>query len=269
MNPDDGRYYFGGYHEKQNSSGYTLYFNLRSIDPEDGRLRDIAQIPVESKPTSFGTGDANGDIVFDSSGNFHLLLAKQASGGNSEVKIVSLAAKKLPTNNEGDFKEVAPESTATRSIPARDGVANSLAADADGWLILATGTTAFKVDPTTFRPEKAATDIHGGGSLSNTDFASCNFPPTLEVKKNVEGRVADDDQFKLTADDPTDDGSFASAETTGNEDGVQKEQIGPVIVRSGQEYVIQEQMADGSSSKLDDYGSWPGKCRLHLHKRSE
>ncbi|PWI27473.1 hypothetical protein, partial [Pseudoglutamicibacter cumminsii] len=255
VNPEDERYYFGGYHQKQNSSGYTLYFNLRSIDPKDGRLRDIAQIPVESKPTSFGTGDANGDIVFDSSGNFHLLLAKQASGGNSEVKIVSLAAKKLPTNNEGGFKEVAPESTATRSISAADGVANSLAADADGSLILATGTKAFKVDPTTFKVETSTTNIHGGGTLRNTDLASCNFPPTLEVKKNVVDRLDAKDQFTLTAADTTKEGNFASAETTGNEDGVQKEQIGPVIVRSGREYVIQERMADGSSSKLDDYNA--------------
>jgi hypothetical protein len=84
VNPADGRYYFGGFHQARNSAGgYNLYFNLRSIDPKDGRFRHIAQIPVESQNGQYSLNNANGDIVFDASGNFHLLSAKRPSNGSS------------------------------------------------------------------------------------------------------------------------------------------------------------------------------------------
>ena len=268
VNPADGRYYFGGFHQAQNSAGgYNLYFNLRSIDPTDGRFRHIAQIPVESQNGPYSLNNANGDIVFDASGNFHLLSAKRPSNGSSQVKILTLPAGKLPADNTGSLKQVYASSTATRTIAAADGVANSLAVDSDGTLILATTKSAFKYDPTSFTLERSAQNINGGGQLINTDLASCHFPPTLEVKKDVVDRADGKDQFTLTADDTTDQGIFASATTSGNENGVQAEQIGPAIVRSGKEYVIQEQMAKGSGTKLDDY-STSVECEANYQDQS-
>ncbi|MDU1122472.1 MAG: hypothetical protein E7A10_02120, partial [Dermabacter sp.] len=263
VNPADGRYYFGGYHQAQNSAGgYNLYFNLRSIDPKDGRLRHVAQIPVESKNNRYSLNDANGDIVFDEAGNFHLLFAKAPSNGSSQVKLVSLSTDALPTENSGGLQQVQANSIASRMIKSGDGVANSLATDSDGSLIVATTTSVFTYDPTSFAFDRVATGINGTSGMINTDLASCNYPPTLEVRKNVVDRAAESDQFKLTADDQSESGVFATAETRGSNKGVQDDQIGPAIVRSGEEYLIREQMTSGSASTLDKYTT-SVECRAH------
>ena len=256
VNPADGRYYFGGFHQENNGNGrYNLYFALRSVDPKDGRLRHIAKVFVESKAGPYSWSDANGDIVFDHAGNFHLLYAKQPSGGTSAVKLVTIPATWLPVDsNTPDMPKLYGTSTVTRYISGADGVANSLSIDSDGQLIIATVRTAFKYDPTSFILDRKANAINGNSPLINTDLASCHTPPTLEVKKNVVERAADNDQFRLTADDQAQDsGIFAEATTSGNKTGVQEQQIGPAIVRFGGEYIINEEMAAGSTSKLNKY----------------
>nr|WP_219401384.1 DUF11 domain-containing protein [Pseudoglutamicibacter albus] len=256
VNPADGRYYFGGFHQENNGNGrYNLYFALRSVDPKDGRLRHIAKVFVESKAGPYSWDDANGDIVFDHAGNFHLLFAKQPSGGTSAVKLVTIPESWLPVDsNTPDMPKLYGTSTVTRYISGADGVANSLSVDSDGQLIIATVRTAFKYDPTSFVLDRKANSIDGNTGLINTDLASCHTPPTLEVKKNVVERAADNDQFRLTADDQAQDsGIFAEATTSGNKTGVQEQQIGPAIVRFGGEYIINEEMAAGSTSKLNKY----------------
>ena len=256
VNPADGRYYFGGFHQENNGNGrYNLYFALRSVDPKDGRLRHIAKVFVESKAGPYSWDDANGDIVFDQAGNFHLLFAKQPSGGTSAVKLVTIPESWLPVNSDTpDMPKLYGTSTVTRYISGADGVANSLSVDSDGQLIIATVRTAFKYDPTSFFLTRQANQINGYTGLINTDLASCHTPPTLEVKKDVVQRIADNDQFRLTADDQAENsGVFAEATTSGTKTGVQEQQVGPAIVRFGGEYIINEEMAAGSTSKLSKY----------------
>ena len=256
VNPADGRYYFGGFHQENNGNGrYNLYFALRSVDPKDGRLRHIAKVFVESKAEPYSWDDANGDIVFDQAGNFHLLFAKQPSGGTSAVKLVTIPESWLPVNSDTpDMPKLYGTSTVTSYISGADGVANSLSVDSDGQLIIATVRTAFKYDPTSFFLTRQANQINGYTGLINTDLASCHTPPTLEVKKDVVQRIADNDQFRLTADDQAENsGVFAEATTSGTKTGVQEQQVGPAIVRFGGEYIINEEMAAGSTSKLSKY----------------
>ncbi|KZE89425.1 isopeptide-forming domain-containing fimbrial protein [Microbacterium sp. TNHR37B] len=80
------------------------------------------------------------------------------------------------------------------------------------------------------------------GTFSPTDMASCTFPNTLTLKKNVpSGRHAATDQFGLRIDSPSDyQVPQTNASTTGTTTGVQPDYAGPVFTNQGDPFTLSE-----------------------------
>lgn len=77
--------------------------------------------------------------------------------------------------------------------------------------------------------------------------------PTLTLQKNVAGRFATTDQFKLTIQNAG--ATIATATTTGGDAGIQKQTAGPVAVNTGTAYTLSEAGAAGTA--LGNYtSSW-------------
>jgi fimbrial isopeptide formation D2 family protein len=83
------------------------------------------------------------------------------------------------------------------------------------------------------------------GSFSPTDMASCTFPNTLTLKKDLpEGRQAATDQFGLRIDAPTGYSvTQVTATTTGNASGLQPDYAGPIFTNQGDVFTLSESAA--------------------------
>ncbi|MHA3684088.1 DUF7927 domain-containing protein [Leucobacter sp. HY1908] len=93
------------------------------------------------------------------------------------------------------------------------------------------------------------------------DLASCGTPPTLTLKKTLDGKRAQPtDQFKLEAKwhaaQTGTKTSFGSVTTTGSDIGLQKDQLGPVPVLSGNWYTISETGVNNADLQNNYETSW-------------
>ncbi|RKT36106.1 putative repeat protein (TIGR01451 family)/fimbrial isopeptide formation D2 family protein [Microbacterium sp. AG1240] len=93
------------------------------------------------------------------------------------------------------------------------------------------------------------------GGFAPTDMASCTFPNTLTLKKDVPGgRHASTDQFALAVDAPS--GYLVprtSITTTGGATGVQAEYAGPIFTNQGDTFTLSESAA--GTTDPDRYAS--------------
>jgi len=97
-------------------------------------------------------------------------------------------------------------------------------------------------------PSKVSSTPSGGGI--GVDLASCYFPPSLELRKDVVSRAAATDQFALSITG----GNLTqgnTATTSGTEPGVQAETAGPVLARAGTTYAFTE--AGAGTTDLSSY----------------
>lgn len=199
----------------------------------------------------------NGDIAFDAQGNLHIV---QTAADSSNVGMFSVTRENLLAASGGTLPA---STTVRRALSGTDaGFAltsvNGMAFSPTGSVYLGNSTTAYQFDPTTWAriPGSPRTTIGTTASGAGaTDLASCSSPSTITVEKNVVGRVAASDQFRLalSSGSPAVEGSVAT--TTGSATGLQGQRIGPVPAQINTAVTIAETMAAGSSSPLTAYTS--------------
>jgi hypothetical protein len=192
-----------------------------------------------------GASGSSGDMAFDSQGNLYFVVGGQSSARQFTAPAGSLPASpgeqiELTLTNTGG---AATDEAATQHGQARtNGVGVAFGPYGYLYETFASGYL-YRVDPSTgqvvpdddVRPQDVAlvdlgpaqpgSSARGG---SSTDLATCASPNTLEVHKVVNHRDEETDQFTLSA--ARDDGVAVGVPvtTTGTEDGLQAEHIGPV-----------------------------------------
>jgi uncharacterized repeat protein (TIGR01451 family) len=238
VNPADGIYYYAGYTAGSSSS------------PGTGVIYGFNTVTNTAIPGTIGTfdlpygnlaGGPNGDMTFDSAGNLYVL----ASQGTQVA--IGVITGPLPTT--GSASGAALTDTKLSNFDSKavyNGIAFDNAGNLYGETILPNGAAITKLNPNT------GAVIAGPSLLSDNaqkytavDLAACSLNPTLELRKNVVGRYAASDQFKLSI---TGGGvtSNNTATTTGSATGIQADDAGPVIAMSKASYTLTETAAGGN-----------------------
>lgn len=256
INPVNGYFYFGGY--GTSGTGLAEFFMYAYDLVNNSYQGMVGRVTIAG---SVGSYIANGDMAFDAQGNLYILWSGVNGGGaNSPVtnQLVRVGAASVPstasTSTVASTAVVAPAS-------ATDGSGyNGATFDANGSLILqkynaniATGavSTMLTTDPNT--GSTTNTTSMSPTSYLFTDLASCAYPPTLQLKKIVNGRVAGTDQFRLQIRQQNVTTLLADETTTGPPTGLQNEVAGPVIAVPGRVYTISE-LGAGTAS-LTNYAT--------------
>jgi uncharacterized repeat protein (TIGR01451 family) len=229
VDPVNGIYYFGG----NNPDGTITIFGWNTkTDTPVGDGGAVATISLPAGQTS-----TTGDLAFDALGNLYFTAADglyrvngplPSTSDNTAVRSTRLAT--LPTPDADSYGAIAFASNGYLYIGSGGGSSNH-------WL---------KVNPNT--GDTVATSV--AGAASAVDFASCQYPSTLQAEKNVVGRQSAGDQFTLSI---TGSGVTAgnTATTDGSANGVQPQIAGPVLAVGGSTYHVAETAA--GTSVLDQY----------------
>ncbi|MDR2254771.1 MAG: LPXTG cell wall anchor domain-containing protein [Arthrobacter sp.] len=239
--PATGAYLVGGYAKPAGKTNY--FFTLFSVNVSTGAATQLG-----SFDTGQGANGVNGDIAFDRAGNLYILGAQNTTG-TTKIWMLPAADLASATAAANAAATLPVKAQATSNIPVAS--YNGLAFDADGTVVLGTGTTLSRFDPSTWQAVGTAPMPLSGTALADsTDLASCAMPSTLSVRKDVQGRVAASDQFTLSVNPRgnTDPGVTLSATTSGTATGLQAAQTGPAPVVAGGTYDFREVMASGSTT---------------------
>lgn len=269
---------------------WDVYFHLYQFKPKEytgtgrGSLDYVGTVQVY-KESNVGAGTlppvVNGDIDFDASGNMYILVHDNAGGYGKLVPVTKASLERelaLPADQRGKNFMKSQQVRINRYLGvSENGIYlsyNGLAVSADGLLnVQSSGqgkgakTTIRQLDPTTgqviYESDRLGTgDSTYNNDMTGTDLASCVTPPTLTLKKNLTRKfkptaTTGGDQFKLVisdGDDPSSQKEYANAETTGNVDGLQGEQAGPIVVRTGKTYFLSEKPV-GPRAAQDNYNT--------------
>lgn len=237
VDPVTGIYYFGDVSTAGGTTGHLWGFDTRT-----DQLVSDDPLATFSVPA----GQNNGDLAFDGSGNLYLVSSSATDG-----TLVVMQAP-LP-RTAAQATRIVPTELSTFAVPG--GVAvNGIAFDGTGTLYLSQGGTngVFSIDPGTGNLRGALTSLNpaqaGPAGRGLVDLASCAFPPTVSVQKNVISRVNLTDQFTLTATGAT-ISLPATATTTGTSTGLQTTagghvlQAGPALARFDDAYTVTETAA--------------------------
>ncbi|WP_427870209.1 DUF7507 domain-containing protein [Leucobacter luti] len=209
VSPATGLYYYGG-------DGVPSY--LGAYDPEAAEA--IGQVGFLATSRS-----GNGDFAFGANGDLYVL---------KDDMIGRVAAGDLPTRPGSEPIPL----TEVATLP--DGtLGNGIAFGANGRLFVSQHDRISEVDLAT----GSLTRTFDTGDFGNTDLASCSFPNTLTLQKDVVDRFAESDQFALAIGAP--EGTI-TATTTGSATGIQDTTVGPIFVSPGVDYRISESAASGA-----------------------
>jgi uncharacterized repeat protein (TIGR01451 family) len=236
VDPVTGIYYFG------NMGSATTDGKIWGFDTATNQIvSDAPLITFSERP-----GQDGGDIAFDGAGNLYLVASSATDG-----TLLVMPAPLPRTPAQAGI--VVPTELSTFTVPGGASV-NGIAFDGTGTLYLSQGGTngVFAIDPGTGTPRAPLTPLDpaqaGPTGRGIVDLASCVFPPTLSVQKNVVSRVNPTDQFTLTATGPT-ISLPATATTNGTATGLQRTaaghvlQAGPALARFNDAYTITETAA--------------------------
>lgn len=213
-----GIYYYAG-------SGAESY--LGAFDPVTGTA--IGQVGV------LNTGIAgNGDMAFGANGELYVL---------AERDIFVVQPDDLPTTAGMDDVPVSH----VAQLPAGT-QGNGIAFGANGKLFISQSNSISEVDLST----GSLTRSISTGRFGNTDLASCSFPNTLTLQKNVVDRYQEGDQFTLDIAGGSIDVD-RKVTTTGTATGLQSVVAGPVFVAPGERYTLSE--AEAAGADLTNYTS--------------
>lgn len=240
----DGTYYAGGFANGNTSgTGYEAgQFRLWGLNATGTGMESKGYLKTRVQ----GTGYDNGDLAFDAQGNMYVV---RSTG--SQVMIVRVSASDLATATSTSALDVEVVLDWTSLSAAVNGVAF----DARGRLYLGTDTNLYYVT----LPKPSGLTQVTVSNYSGTDLASCGYPPTVTLKKDIpNGRAVTGDQFglemrygaTLASDNSTLTGgtSLGSGvvQTTGATSGVQPKQVGPIPVTVGQAIQFQETFVQGA-----------------------
>lgn len=210
VNPLNGLYYFGS---------VLAGGPLNVFDPATGAIVQVGVMPAEN-----GT-DGNGDFGFSAQGDLFVVAGST---------LVSFPAASIPS-----VAGTAVLSGATVISQGSFPLGNGIAFDGDGFLYVQSNDT---VASTIRRVSPVTGQVIGVPTTSDvpgTDLATCATPPTLSLQKSVAGRVSPTDQFTLSIAAS----STLSATTTGTDDGLQAEDVGPTIGVPGTVFTLSETAA--------------------------
>ncbi|WP_176386735.1 DUF11 domain-containing protein [Gulosibacter sp. 10] len=216
VNPVNDLYYFTGY------ASNPLY--LGAYDPATGQafhVADITGLP----------GAANGDMAFSASGSLILV---------SGSTVYTVEETDIPSAPLAPG-EPAPQLPVKALTTLGSAVGNGIAFANNGLIYVSTASQVLEIDPTVDNPTPRV--MPGTGSGAFGDLASCAYPNTISLQKDLPGGRADaDDQFELTVSGPSylgDNGSLSDV-TEGDEDGIQNQFVGPAFVLQGHEFSLEE-----------------------------
>ncbi len=245
INPANGYYYFGGYGSESFGGTVRATFELHAYNlVTNTYIGRVGRVVIAE---SSGSG-ANGDIAFDGQGNLYLIWSNTNGVTN---KLVRVDAGSVPTTAGSSL---VPSTLLSSPASSTNKLAyNGMTFDGNGTLFLqnsnSTTTTVAPTDPNSGAPTSPAVTLQN--VAAGVDLASCSYPPTIRLLKNVVARFPATDQFALAIyrTDVTD--ALATATTAGTATGVQPQVAGPAIAIPGRTYRIQESGASGTN--LADY----------------
>lgn len=240
----DGYYWAGGY----NSAGTR--FQLWRLSKTGEGMQRKGQVVLPSPGGS--VNGANGDFAFDNQGNLYLV-----RGTGTQLGVYLVSKDKLAAGSGTSAINGAAQVFSGKSSFQN---VNGIAYDASGKLYVATadGFAYLQRDASGAASAPVGLTLPDG-TLKTTDLATCSFPPTVKIQKDLpDGRAFANDQFKLQL--KSGNTVLGEATTTGKAEGIQEEKVGPVPVAIGASMSFTE-VAGNSSTDLKNYvTSW--ECLL-------
>lgn len=253
-------FYFGGYSNDLDEGVKKKYFNLWKYTEKSQSTQYLGYI--KTGKASDRAISANGDLAFNDNGDMYLLLN---DGKESQVFTVSAEDLARAENRVGTDSEDFHTNEHTELKAQNGGILstvsgktlNGFALNSDGTLLVASADSLYQIDPN-------VEEIVARGELSeflSGDLASCQNPPTLELKKKVNNRAKPSDQFNLSITRVSDDGNVVTGEvdTKGDQVGEQSDKVGPLPVRSGRTYILREgkprSNSHGKETDIRDYSA--------------
>ncbi|SDU77806.1 Cna protein B-type domain-containing protein [Arcanobacterium phocae] len=259
VDPITGHYAFGGFYEDGD-------FFIWDYDPDTKVITKKGKLATKNTET-----DVNGDMAFDSEGNLMITrgAADPSNTNNGLIVIYSITAENYKKANSNR----AIPGSETLSFVTKDlRNVNGVTFDSTGKAFLSNAKQLASFDMPNWANKQLITnslsnvshqetywyqDYYGWHKYNrtiahgvSTDLASCSYPPTITVKKNLpNGRVVNSDQFKLTLKQGAT--SIAEMETSGDTNGIQEQQIGPFPTVGGAKLTIEE--SGIGNTKLNHY----------------
>lgn len=232
VDPITGTYYFA-------SSTVGGGINLFAWHEGDDDRVQVGTLRPADGSTAFG---ANGDMAFSASGQL-LLVA------DNTIYSADIPSEIIESSADISAKEIFKMDSSV--------LGNGIAFGALGHIFVSAGASGGNpnriIEVDLARGEIVSTTSLG--SFSPTDMASCTFPNTLTLKKDLpEGRHADTDQFGLTINAPAGYQVAQTAATTaGAESGLQPDYAGPIFTNQGDVFALAESAA--GTTDLDRYAA--------------
>lgn len=175
-------FYFGGYSNDWDKGVKKKYFNLWKYTEKSQSTQYLGYINTGKDSDS--AKRANGDLAFNDNGDMYLLLndGKESQVFTVTAEDLARAENQVGTDSE-DFRtnehtELKSQDGRTLSTVSGKSL-NGFALNSDGTLLVASANSLYQIDPN-------VEDIVASGELSGIssgDLASCQTPPTLELKK--------------------------------------------------------------------------------------
>ena len=252
VDPLTGVYYFGQFTQssvqvQQGQVEIPIAFKLFKL--ENGKIKYVGLIHPQTELRRDGdlsrtTLQLNGDLAFDVLGNLHILNGHQLGADLWTVSKERLEGLSLKGG------EIRSDTVVQNRFKGSTNVVGA-SFNANGVLWISRYYQHFTFNPTTntmtpFGPELV-------GQKSETDLGSCVTPPTLGVKKVLNGSRISDEQFKLSVDYQRSDGSLVEyvvpVTTTGEKDVVQGH-VATVVVGEAKykisESIVHQPKANGA-----------------------
>lgn len=229
VHPVTGVYYFAS---GTVNGAINLYAWNENVTPQNyvqvGTLRPTAG------SSAFG---ANGDMAFSASGQLVLV-------ADNFIYSSDLPATLEPSTATIDAKQVHDMGAGVQGNGIAFGNLGHIFVSVSGG-----GNRIIEVD----LPRGQTVNTTSLGSFSPTDMASCTFPNTLTLKKDLpEGRHAGTDQFGLRVQSPVGyQVAQTDAVTRGDRSGLQPDYVGPVFTNQGDTFRLSESAA--GSTDLTKY----------------
>lgn len=233
MDPS-GTYWAGGY---RGSSGFELW----AMNREKTGMVPRGRVDL----SEWDSQNENGDFAFDAAGNLFILRGLNVG---HDLDIFRVDAKDLAA---GTGTQLIPVSAKLPTAESPFQGVSGIAFDPRGALFLGAlqgfGFVTLPLSPTA--PQELSLR---GVALSSTDLATCGFPPTVRLQKDLpDGRATATDQFALEL--RSGGRVIGSGQTRGSASGVQPGSAGPNPVTSGASIALAETPV--SQTRLGAYAS--------------
>ncbi|MBM9433953.1 DUF7927 domain-containing protein [Flaviflexus equikiangi] len=253
--------YFSSSNENINGRSALRMHVYRYSAGNGDRTGEVAHVDVE-RPANFTTNanEMNGDFAFDGANNLQFIMSDTNGGYTVSGSVEGVALQQIPGSHTlAEVPTIIGSANAGRLPNGQREAVNGVTYTQSGRAIIQQGALNSFADPTSMNILSSRTTLSGGGAF--VDLASCAEPTTISVQKYVDGdRFQAGDQFVLNAA-RTAGGTttpFTSATTTGNEQGLQKEQIGPFAMIFDGTFTASETISQNAGSYQTTWACYVG-----------